>query len=137
MAGYRTEQKKMLLAYLQANGGEAYTVEELAEGMRATYGELSPGVSTVYRLMTRLAEEGKVKRFLREKGRGFVYQIVAGRGCSHHLHMKCTRCGRLLHLDGAVSAELHERILAQSGFTLCGEATVLFGVCESCSGKVY
>lgn len=135
MAGYRTEQKKMLLAYLQARGGEAYTVEELAEGMRAVYGELSPGVSTVYRLMTRLSEEGRVKRFVRREGRGFVYQIAAGRDCSHHLHMKCTSCGRLLHLDGALSEELRERIRSVGGFSLCEEATVLFGLCRDCEKK--
>ncbi len=132
MAGYRTEQKKMLLAYLQAHGDEAYTVEELAEGMRGIYGELSPGVSTVYRLMTRLAEEGRVKRFPKSHGRGFVYQIVAGRSCAAHLHMKCTDCGRLVHLDFALSEELSRRIMAVSQFALSEEETVLFGVCAEC-----
>ena len=132
MAGYRTEQKKMLLAYLQANGAYAHRVEELAEGMRAMYGELAPGVSTVYRLIDRLCKEGTVKRFPKEQGRGFVYQIVAGRACRSHLHLKCQRCGRLIHLDAALSEELTGRLLETSGFALFEEETVLFGLCEAC-----
>ncbi len=132
MAGYKTEQKKMLLAYLQANATRAYGVEELAEGMRSIYGELSPGVSTVYRLIDRLSKEGTVKRFPKECGRGFVYQIVAGRACRSHLHLRCGRCGRLIHLDSALTEELTERILAVSGFALSEEETVLFGACRDC-----
>ncbi|MBR2353016.1 MAG: transcriptional repressor [Clostridia bacterium] len=132
MAGYRTEQKKMLLAYLQANGKDAHGIEELSEGMRAMYGELSPGVSTVYRLMDRLVKEGTVKRFPNEQGRGFVYQIVAGRTCRSHLHLKCLSCGRLLHMDETLSEELVDRLLSVCGFSLCEEETVLFGACEAC-----
>lgn len=135
MAGYRTEQKKMLLAYLQANGKAALGMDELAAGMRATYGELSPGVSTVYRLMDRLVKDGTVKRFPKERGRGFVYQIVAGRACRSHLHLRCLQCGRLLHADGILSEELSQRLLALCRFSLNEEDTVLLGTCEACQGE--
>ncbi len=135
MAVYRTEQKKMLLAYLQAHGSEAYTVEELVDGMRAMYGELVPGTSTVYRLITRMVEEGSVKRFAKGKGRGFVYQIVVGRSCHAHLHMKCTDCGRLFHVSETLSEEMGQRLLDGFRFLLDTEQTVLFGLCETCQGK--
>ncbi len=132
MAGYKTEQKKMLLAYLQANGKSAYGIEELAEGMRTMYGELSPGVSTVYRLMDRLVKEGTVKRFPKEQGRGFLYQIVAGRTCRKHLHLRCVSCGRLLHMEESLSEEISVRLLSVCGFSLKEEETVLSGVCKIC-----
>ncbi len=134
MAEYRTEQKKLLLAYLQANGTEAYTVEALVEGMSRMYGELAPGTSTVYRLMTRLVEEGRVKRFSKSGGRGYVYQIVAGRSCQTHLHMKCVLCGRLLHLSEALTEKLGKQVCAEQGFLLRAEETVLFGLCDQCQG---
>ncbi len=132
MAVYRTEQKKMLLAYLQANGGEAYTVDELVDGMAAVYGEMVPGTSTVYRLITRMVEEGSVKRFVRDKGRGFVYQIVVGRSCHAHLHMRCTACGRLFHAGELLSEELGQKLAEQCRFSLNTEQTVLFGLCDGC-----
>ena len=100
--------------------------------MRRSYGELSPAVSTVYRLIDRLVKEGTVKRFPKERGRGFVYQIVAGRACRSHLHLRCVSCGRLLHLDGAVSEEISEKLLSACGFSLREDETVLSGVCGIC-----
>lgn len=135
MAEYRTDQKRMLLAFLQANAYSSYTVEELVEGMGALYGPSVPGKSTVYRLITRMVEEGSVKRFVKGHSRRFVYQIVAGRHCHSHLHMKCTVCGRLLHLDEALSRRLTESVFASGGFAVDQEETVLFGRCSDCASR--
>ncbi len=132
MAEYKTEQKKMLSDFLRTNRDQAYTVEDLVEGMRTMYGEGVPALSTVYRLITRLVEEGTVKRFVKGHSRRFVYQIVEGEHCHSHLHMKCIGCGRLLHLDDRVSDELLCAVRQSSHFSVNEEATVLFGQCASC-----
>ena len=135
MAGYATEQKRMLLDFLRDHCESAYTVEELILGMRQTYGEGIPGKSTVYRLMTRLVEEGTVKRFVRGHSRQFVYQIVAGEHCHSHLHLKCMGCGKLIHLDEGLSDELLGKVRASSDFAVDEEETVLFGACAACHRK--
>ncbi len=133
MAEYCTEQKKMLLSFLQKNGERAYTVEELADGMKRQSGADAPGKSTVYRWMTRLVEEGTVKRFVKGHSRRFVYQITSGERCHFHLHLKCIRCGRLFHLDEALSNELLCRVEDASHFSINEEETVLFGSCLNCN----
>lgn len=135
MAEYRTEQKKMLSDFLKANRDQAYTVEDLVEKMRELYGENVPALSTVYRLITRLVEEGTVKRFVKGHSRRFVYQIVEGEHCRSHLHMKCIGCGRLLHLDDRVSDELLYAVRSSSQFSVNEEETVLFGQCAACDRK--
>jgi Fur family ferric uptake transcriptional regulator len=60
---------------------------------------------------------------------------VVGRECRSHLHMKCLDCGRLLHLDGALSEALAGRIRKEADFALCEEETVLFGRCAACLDK--
>ena len=132
MAEYQTEQKKMLSEFLKLNCDKAYTVEDLVEGMKARYGADVPATSTVYRLMTRLVEEGTVKRFVKGHSRRFVYQIVEGEHCRSHLHMKCIGCGRLLHLDEQVSDALLRAVRSSSNFSVNEEETVLFGQCASC-----
>ena len=132
MAEYATEQKKMLSDFLQTNAQRAFSVDELVEEMRRTYGEGAPGTSTVYRLMTRMGEEGTVKRFVKGHSRHFVYQIVGGAHCRSHLHLKCIGCGKLLHLDERVSDELLARIRANSDFSVNEAETVLFGQCAAC-----
>ncbi len=135
MAQYRTEQKTMLLDFLRSHGENAYTVDELVEGMRLLYGEGTPATSTVYRLMTYLVEEGTVKRFVKGHSRRFVYQIVGGRDCHAHLHLKCMECGKLLHLDETVSERLLCAVRSSNDFSVSEEETVLFGACAVCRGN--
>ena len=132
MAEYHTEQKKRLLAFLQEHEENAYTVEELVEGMKRSGCTGAPGKSTVYRLMTKMVEEGTVKRFVKGHSRRFVYQIVMGEDCHSHLHLKCTGCGKLIHLDEALSDELMEKVRKARDFSVDEEETVLFGSCSAC-----
>ena len=132
MAQYVTEQKKMLSDFLRTNCDTAYTIEDLICEMRRKYGDAVPGKSTVYRLMTKLVDEGSVKRLVKGHSRRFVYQIVEGEHCHSHLHLKCIACGRLIHLDEGVSKELLSKIMNTNSFCVSEEETVLFGECAAC-----
>lgn len=126
MANYHTEQKKLLLDFLRENSGRSYTVEEICAGLGSAVGK-----STVYRLMTRLVEEKMVHRTAGE-GRQFLYRITADEHCKHHLHLQCTDCGRVLHLDEATSDALLDSVRAAGGFSVSEEDTVLLGRCAGC-----
>ena len=131
MQGYQTEQKKILLSYLSSNADRVFSLEELVPPMVAC----GVGKSTVYRLVARLVEEGSVRRFLREGKRGYTYQYFAKEDCHAHLHLRCTDCGRVLHLGEGVSADLRALLSSDCGFTLDGEKTMLYGHCAACRGK--
>ena len=133
MARYETEQKKRLLQFLTEYRDTAFSVEEIAERLKG-YGNGAPGKSTVYRLMLRLLEEKKIRRFVGDDGRRFLYQLVGDEHCHEHLHLKCSRCGCLLHLDAGVSRELLDKIRGVSNFFVSQDDTVLFGVCATCGG---
>lgn len=133
MAEYITEQKKILSDFLSEHAECAYSIDELVESMRACYGDRAPGTSTVYRLMTRLVEEGSVKRFVKGHSRRFVYQAVRDEHCRSHLHLKCVGCGALVHLDERVSHRVLEAIRSSNDFSVDEEETVLFGACAQCA----
>lgn len=124
---YRTEQREALDAYLKANAARQFTIDELA-------GALSPaiGKSTVYRLIRELLEGGRVRRFQLGGGRHAVYQYLPQESCTTHLHLKCVSCGRMVHLDGAVSAFMTRQILASNRFRLDDRLTTLYGRCADC-----
>ena len=132
MAEYITEQKTLLLDFLREHGERSYTIDELMEKMSESGIGNLPGKSTLYRLIHRLCDEGKVKKFAEEGARGFAYQAFIGEHCSTHLHMKCVRCGRLLHLEHEISDELLDRIRSVSDFSISESDTVLFGSCADC-----
>ena len=109
------------------------TQEELIAKLKNIYGADAPGKSTVYRLITHLVDEGRVKRLVKGHGRSFVYQSVRDNGCKCHLHMKCTSCGRLFHLDEELSHKLLAQVRSFSDFSVDEEETVLFGKCAACN----
>lgn len=127
--GYQTAGKKWLLDFLQKNADTAFTIEEITARLD---GEDAPGKSTLYRLLPKLVEAGLVKQFAKENSRQFVYQAV---GCAHHddhLHLKCTDCGKILHLTHKDTHSLVHSILQNSAFAVDEKQTVLFGRCAAC-----
>ena len=131
MGKYQTEQKKRLLSYMEAHRQTQYSAEELSELLRADDGK-APGKSTVYRLVSELAEEGVLRRFGKSSGSGWTYQYHSAPGCADHLHLKCEKCGALLHLECGLSEELLSHIANEHGFTVDNGKTVLFGLCADC-----
>ena len=129
MAHYQTAQKKLLLSFLREHSQEAFTIGELAEALAGA--EHAPGRSTLYRLMPELVEEGSVKRFAKDGSRQFLYQMI-GEHCHSHLHLKCSVCGRILHMSPEESQNLIRLIDRNHSFSVDTGSTVLFGCCEDC-----
>ena len=134
MAHYATEQKKILMDFLRAHREEAFSVEAIVDGMRAEHGTgIVPATSTVYRLITKLVDEGEVRRFVKGHSRQFLYQIVDREHCHSHLHLRCIDCGKLIHLNEKISEDLLQTIRSTSDFSVNEEETVLMGACATCS----
>ncbi len=130
MANYQTRPLRQLMDYFTAHPENSYTIEELAEGLTAQYGQEAPGKSTLYRLIPRLEQEKKIKRFEKDGSRRSYYQITA---CAHnHLHLKCTGCGKLFHMKETASAQLLREVWESNNFSVDQQQTVLFGRCGSC-----
>jgi len=133
VASYQTEQRKALLDYLHRHQEAAFSAGEVARGMHLDPGvAVKPATSTVYRLLTRLTQEGLIKRFVREERRQYLYQALA---CTHegkHLHLKCQGCDRLIHMDGAWSSRILKEINREMNFLVDEEHTVLYGHCAKC-----
>ena len=125
---YNTEKRTKLLDFLKKNAGQAFTAEQICAGIL----DGEHGKSTVYRLISRMVEDGILRRISDGKTRKVAYQYIGDSCCSEHLHLKCKDCGVLIHLDDLTSHILEMRILKTEGFTLDG-GTLIYGKCESCS----
>ena len=133
MAGYQTKPRRLLLNFLAEQPHKSFTADELADALTARHGEEAPGKSTVYRLVSKLVKEEQLKRFEPEGSHRSYYQIS---GCNghDHLHLKCTDCGRLIHMKETASAQLLRDILQSNGFSVDEHRTVIFGRCNQCKG---
>ena len=133
MATYNTQQKKELMDFLKKHPERAYTIDDIAAGMKSDPEFANPpGKSTIYRLMPGLAQENLVKCFSAGRGTKATYQIMGGESCHFHIHLKCTSCGKLLHMSDEASKAISGNLLHDSGFMLDMGRTILFGLCGSC-----
>ncbi len=123
MKTYHTHQRKSLLDFLKANSETAFTIEEIIEGLSGD----PISQSTVYRLMTKLVEENLVHRTVKGNSRSFVYQYISDKKCENHLHIKCTDCGKVYHLDSGVTSIIQ----SNTGFEIDSH-TLLLGKCGEC-----
>lgn len=129
---YHTAQKARLFSFLQQHADTAFTAEELCDALA---GAGAVGKSTVYRLLPQLVAEGQVKRFSGSGQRRALYQAVGCAHCDAHLHLKCTVCGRILHLDESASDAVLRRVRQSSAFSVDEGQTVLFGKCAACGKR--
>lgn len=133
MASYQTNQKKELIAFLEKNRDRAFTIEEIVQAMEAdSQFSIAPGKSTIYRLMSALVENNIVKRFNTGTGRKAAYQIIGGKSCRSHIHLKCTYCGRLFHMSDEDSQVLTETIREKLSFSIDLTQTLIYGLCADC-----
>lgn len=124
---YNTEKRSAVISFLKENSSTAFTIDELSE-------RLSPdgsGKSTYYRLISKLVEQGAIKRISDERTRHTTYQYLGNDDCCEHLHLKCKECGRLIHLDHSTSHAVEETIMEMGGFSI-DEGAILFGKCRNC-----
>lgn len=128
---YNTEQRKLLLSYLRKNSHREFSIDSLSRELEEISGG-KIGKSTVYRQVKELCQAGLLRRF-RKEGKNVVYQYMEhGGDCRRHFHLKCTACGRLVHLECGDAQRLAEHIKEKHGFSLDLSKTVLYGLCSQC-----
>ncbi len=127
MKTYHTHQRTSLLNFLKENSERAFTIEEITEKLNND--EIAK--STVYRLMQKLVSENLVHRTVKGNSRSFVYQYISDEKCENHLHMKCTDCGKVYHLDSGVTSIIQSNIKSNTSFEIDSH-TVLLGKCGKC-----
>lgn len=129
---YNTRQKEAVLACLREHAEGHIRAADIAVHLN-TAGE-KVGLTTIYRQLDKLVEEGTVKKFTTE-GSSACYQYVGDGNCGEHFHLKCESCGRLIHLKCRTFDRLSAHILEEHGFQSDPGRTTLYGICGECRSK--
>jgi Fur family ferric uptake transcriptional regulator len=142
---YQTPARRALLDFFASRPDRQFTAEQICTLLCDTGDRMTAsgsenrrefvGKSTVYRQLSRLVEQGLLRRFEDVTPDGaavHVYQYRADACCDRHFHLKCTKCGRLEHLSCNQAEGLLEHIRADHGFFVDSAATVLYGCCKHC-----
>ena len=129
--GYATASRKRILEFLQKNSNRTVSVTDIDCYLKEEGSEVN--ITTIYRYLDKLANEGTVIKYVAEKGGKAVYQYVElGHHCEEHLHLQCVKCGGILHLECAFMSEIAEHIFAEHGFEIQCKNSIVYGICEKC-----
>ena len=92
--------------------------------------------TTVYRYLDKLCAEHVVIKYPDLNSDKAVFQFAGEeKKCTDHLHLKCIRCGKVVHLDCDFMDELKEHLFRDHGFRLQCSGDMLHGICKDCENK--
>jgi Fur family ferric uptake transcriptional regulator len=118
-----TRQRRIIRAVFE-DADRPLSIEELL--LAAQRGQKAVSLSTVYRFVRALVDDGTVEAF-EIAGRGVYYELS---GKAHHHHFRCIRCGRVYELNDCISVD--ELTLPQHFAAVSHDLTVT-GICAACT----
>ena len=126
---YSTRQREVILSFLKENNAHV-TASDIVFHLKEQGHKIS--TATVYRTLDKLEKDGLVKKMVVENGSSACYQYVDGGDCHEHFHLKCIKCGLLIHLSCEFLQSMENHILGDHGFTVSSGRTVIYGLCHKC-----
>ena len=125
-----TRQGAAVRDALQSAGGFR-SAQDVYAVLRAEGG--SVGLSTVYRHLQSLVDEGVVDVIQTPDGEA-TYRYCGDAGESrHHHHLVCKKCGRTEEIEGRAVERWAGEIAREHGYTQVDHTVELFGRCADCS----
>lgn len=128
MPKYMTKQRKALLAFLSAHADEELSARQLETALS----DVGVSISAVYRNLSDLEKEGKIRRVSKSGVREVLYQYIDSDVCRGFLHLSCEKCGKTYHMNMRGTEMLMNSLEQSDKFFINKANTVLYGVCKDC-----
>ena len=126
---YNTEQRTALLSFLTENPDKTFSAKEIAQALAGK----NISKSSVYRNLSELEAENKIKRVTKAGSKESFYQFFDNSECKNHIHLSCTKCGKIFHLESKQTEKLVSEVEEADGFEISRSETTLYGVCKECN----
>lgn len=125
-----TEQREIVLSIL-LHADEHLTAEEIYNQIKKDFPETNVGIATVYRALSFL-EEVDLITSINFGTDGKKYESNAK---SHHDHLICTDCGKIIEFVDDEIEKRQEKIAKENKFKITSHSMQLYGVCQACQNK--
>jgi Fur family ferric uptake transcriptional regulator len=124
-AGLRPTAQRLAVLELVTGRARPATAQEIHHELRRK--GAAPGLTTVYRTLTALAEAQVLDTFDRHGEQCFR---LCGR--DHHHHLVCVRCGSVEEVDGDEVETWVKRTARRRGFRVDSHRADVYGECRTC-----
>lgn len=132
--GYKTKSKQAIIDYLKENVEKTVTVEDIKIYLNKEGNAVN--ITTIYRFLDKLEKENRLLKYVTDDGKKASYRYVeADSECHEHLHLQCSCCGKIVHLNCEYMDGIIEHISKNHNFDLTCDNSVLYGKCKECQEK--
>ena len=128
--GLRSTDQRKLIVETFFQSPNHISIEELLAQVRQQDSKV--GYATVYRTLKLLTECGVA--YERKFGDGLTRYELADEA-SHHDHLICTSCAKIIEFEEPKIEELQEKIATRYGFELLSHKHEMYGTCADCQAK--
>ncbi|MCQ2576147.1 MAG: transcriptional repressor [Treponema sp.] len=128
---YKTEQRNLLLNFLQNNPDTMFSASQIEQALSSE----NISRSAVYRNLAELEANNKIKRCAKTGSREVFYQYYDTQNCKNHIHLSCTKCGKIFHMANTIADVIVNDVETSEGFEINRGETTIYGVCKDCHSQ--
>lgn len=121
---YHTKQKDLIVDLIKKQP-HRFTVEDIHKMT-----DRQAGITTIYRVVNSLAEEGLVVKTF-EDGVTY-YRYLEPCNKQNHFYLKCNHCDKLVHVKCDYVEKLARHIARTHNFSPSPEHIIINGTCATC-----
>ena len=129
LPGHRPTRQRLAVSAALAELDSFRGAQEIHEVVRRR-GD-SVGLSTVYRTLQALADNGEVDVLRKDDGETLYRRCSRG----HHHHLVCRACGRTVEVEGAAVEHWADMVAERHGFHDVSHTLEVFGTCAECHDR--
>ncbi len=122
-----TEQREIVLSIL-IHATDHLSAEDVYNKIKTQYQESNIGIATVYRALSFL-EEIDLITSITFGTEGKKYESNSK---SHHDHLICTKCGKIVEFVDAEIEKRQDRVAKENKFVITSHSMQLYGTCADC-----
>lgn len=131
MAGkYKTKQQAAIKECLELHKDNYVTVHEIENYLKKNH--YAVGLTTIYRHLEKMEQEGLVARINVEKQTGACFRYIVNDN-EEGFYIECEKCGQVTKMECHHLAELYHHVSEDHHFSINPKRTVFYGKCDKCA----
>lgn len=134
---YKIKQRDELLEYVKSTKGSHFTVEDVSSYFKNKSTPI--GTATIYRCIEKMLSEHVISKYIIDEHSAACFEYTGSDEEEHkqnHFHLKCEKCGKLIHLVCSELNAISNHIMEEHGFAIDSFRTVFYGTCQECKNEI-
>ena len=131
METYNSKRQEMIKEYLIKNSNKHISAFDIYEYFSKQNTQI--GLTTIYRQLDKLVNDGFVNKYIIDSQSPACFEYIKDDcKCDNCYHMKCEKCGTIIHLECHEVDNISKYLFSDHNFKLDTKRTVFYGLCEKC-----